>query len=211
MRILLTILTSSPSYNHAQVIAMIRALVLQGRGPMCVVASSAVGRDDVLAEVWSLCYRGPSAVLHASSGARGVATPPCGVPLVLHSAAPRRGAGHSSAVAAAPRLAELAALYAQRGEEVLFASLLAPRARANELLAYIVGCALAVGSSPIDRPWLAGRSPNGRVYARAVFELAARLGARRAKGGAASFTIGGVGITAQKGCELLEVELARTQ
>ena len=114
-----------------------------------------------------------------------------------------------------PRLAELAALYARRGEEVLFASLLAPRARANELVAYIVGCALAVGSSPIDRPWLAGRSPNGRVYARPVFELAARLGARRAKGGSAasltSLTIGGVAITVEKGRELLEVELARTQ
>jgi hypothetical protein len=198
----------------ARVIAMIRALVLQGRGPMCVVASSAAARDDVLAEVWARCYRGPSAVLHGSSGGGAIAAPPCGVPLVLHSAAPR-GAGRPPALAAPPRLAELAALYARRGEEVLFASLLAPRARANELVAYIVGCALAVGSSPIDRPWLAGRSPNGRVYARPVFELVARLGARRAKGGSAasltSLTIGGVAITVEKGRELLEVELARTQ
>jgi hypothetical protein len=108
--------------------------------------------------------------------------------------------------------ASLVALYAARGEEPLFATLRASAAVASKLIAFSVGSAIAMGSSPLERPWLAGRSPNGRVYAMAVHELAKRASPRRAAAEeeatlSAALHIGGVAITREKGAQLLQIDV----
>ena len=198
-----------------QVVAMIRGLVTQRRGPMCLVSAAATrGRpdddaDDILAHVWARCWRGPTVVLAAAATSRkgkgsSPLAPPPGVPLLLACSSDDT-AQHAS----------LVALYAARGEEPLFATLRASAAVASKLIAFSVGSAIAMGSSPLERPWLAGRSPNGRVYAMAVHELAKRVSPRRAaaEGGAtlsAALHIGGVAMTREKGAQLLQIQRATT-